>query len=110
MSQQLGDLGFAKIKGYSFWPARLAGQSGRRLWVKFYGTGQFGSILNDKNHWLILSDITLAKFAPQNFKKPNYLKAVREMIATAKVGTNINNCMQYNLIYFNFLSNFIQVV
>ena len=85
MSQCLKDLGFAKIRGYSFWPARLAGQSGKKLWVKFFGTAEFGSVQRDKKHWLEVSESTLAKFAThQNCKKANYKKAVRELIITAK--------------------------
>ena len=81
---QCSDLGFTKIRGYSFWPARLAGQSGKKLWAKFFGTGEFGSVQHDK-HWLEVSESTLAKFAThQNFKKANYKKAVRELIITAK--------------------------
>ena len=91
MNDQLEGIGFAKLKGFSFWPAKVAGQFGKRLWVKFYGTNQFGSIVNDAKHWQILSDKNILKFAtPLNLKKKDYDKAVREMINVVEVVININ--------------------
>ena len=71
MSQQL--LGFAKLRGHSFWPAKLSGQTGKRLWVKFYGTEEFGSILNDQKHWILMNDGSLKAFSiPKKLKRPKY--------------------------------------
>jgi len=42
--------GFAKIRGYSPWPAKVMGEISEKgnFWVQFYGKDEFGSI-NAKN-------------------------------------------------------------
>ena len=49
---KVGDLVFARIKGYRIWPARVISQDVPRKYnVAFYGTYQHGTV-KDNNIWL----------------------------------------------------------
>ena len=57
--------GFGKVRGFSFWPAKITGEFKGKLWVKFFGTKQLGLVSRSKN-WVSLEASALKKFATEN--------------------------------------------
>ena len=79
------DYGFAKIRGFSFWPAKKSGVSAGKLWVRFYGSHQFGVISNVEKNWIKLNEASLKKFSkPQFLNHSAISKALREMVDVVK--------------------------
>ena len=85
MEETKGELGFAKVKGYSFWPARKVGEAKKKVWVKFFGVEQLGCVTNNEKHWMVLSDLSFKKLVYyKRLIKPSYKKAVIEMTTVIK--------------------------
>ena len=79
------EFGFAKVKGFSFWPAKKTGEIKNKLWVKFFGVNQMGCVSKNDKHWLALSDTSFNNFVNSKaMKKKNYLKAIKEMANVIK--------------------------
>ena len=98
------DLGFAKMRGYSFWPAKKMGEVKNKLWVKFYGCDQMGAVNNNDKHWMpINSDIFRKMVNPKTLKRPSYLKAVTEIANVIKEnasdGDLVNNISEFEQLY-----------
>ena len=68
---QVGDLVFAKVKGYPAWPAKITkNNNNKKFAVYFYGTGETANIkIEDLFHYLE----TKAKFATQKNLKVSFL-------------------------------------
>ena len=76
--------GFAKIKGFSFWPAKITGEFKGKLWVKFFGTKQLGLVSKAKN-WSCMEESSLKQFATEkNLRKKGLLKATIEFVDEIK--------------------------
>ena len=61
-----------------------------KLWVKFYGTQQLGSVSKSK-HWLVLSENSMTKFVnAKSLSKTNYLDAVRELLISIEKTNSID--------------------
>ena len=89
-SKCLEEYGFAKVKGFAFWLAKLNGEFKGKIWVTFLGTDQYACVTKNDKHWLLLSASSLEKFVTaKNLKKKYYLKAVCQMTEVIKVFVNI---------------------
>uniref|UniRef100_A0A1L8DMX9 Putative the pwwp domain part of the hepatoma derived growth factor n=1 Tax=Nyssomyia neivai TaxID=330878 RepID=A0A1L8DMX9_9DIPT len=75
---KIGDLVFAKVKGYPPWPAKISKIMAKNKYtVSFYGTGETGHI---KAEDLFFYSENKAKFATEKImKKPNFKEAVQEI-------------------------------
>ena len=60
MAFSVGNLVFAKMKGYRPWPAKITAMENGKITVFFYGTYESGQVV-DKNIW-IFSATTKEKF------------------------------------------------
>ena len=81
-----GEYGFAKIRGYSFWPARITGECKGRVWVKFFGTNDLGTV-NKKNNWVSASASSLKKYATTKMLgKPRFQKGISDFANNIKGG------------------------
>ena len=80
------EFGFAKVRGFQFWPAKKTGDIKNKLWVKFFGVNQMGCVPKNDKHWLALSDTSFKNFVnAKAMKKKTYLKAIVEMTVVIKV-------------------------
>ena len=71
-------------RGYSSWPARKTGEFQGKLWVKFYGSNQHGSVTKNKN-WTGLSETSLKQFVTnKNLSKPKLKEAIHELLIVTK--------------------------
>ena len=70
--------GFAKLKGYSPWPARKTGHVKGKLWVSFFGSKQIGTV-SHKN-WTDLTPESIEKIGLKYSKKGGYAIALKEMV------------------------------
>ena len=74
--------GFAKLKGYSPWPAKKLGQSGGKVWVRFFGKNQLGTI--SRKNWTDLSPESHETIGLKNDKKAGYATALELMTEASK--------------------------
>lgn len=82
----IGDLVFAKVKGYPAWPAKLTKYNNKKFNVYFYGTGETANI---KLEDLFPYAQSKEKFATErNMKRANFREAV-EQIEAALNGEDI---------------------
>ncbi|CAH0550181.1 unnamed protein product [Brassicogethes aeneus] len=70
-----GDKVFAKVKGYPPWPASIQSENGKKYNVKFYGTGEIGTIKAEDLFYFIKSKNTLKKV----LKRKDYNDAMAEI-------------------------------
>ena len=82
MTFHSGDLVFAKVKGYSAWPARITSSEAtggaEKFSVVFFGTNEYANV-STKNLWQY-SDFCKKKFAtPARMKKIKFAKAIEEI-------------------------------
>ncbi|XP_055685800.1 PC4 and SFRS1-interacting protein isoform X2 [Lutzomyia longipalpis] len=83
---KIGDLVFAKVKGYPPWPAKIEKIMGKsKFSVYFYGTGETGHI---KPEDLFLYVEYKAKFATERIMKKPYFKEAVEQIEDALKGND----------------------
>ena len=76
-------------RGFSFWPARRTGEFKGKLWVKFFGTNELGSVSKNKN-WIDLSESSLQKFATiKNFISVNYSNKLQKFQLINSPGTRV---------------------
>uniref|UniRef100_A0A6B2EBR0 Putative hepatoma-derived growth factor-related protein 2 n=1 Tax=Phlebotomus kandelakii TaxID=1109342 RepID=A0A6B2EBR0_9DIPT len=80
---KIGDLVFAKVKGYPPWPAKIVKLSGSKKYnVYFYGTGETGYI---KMEDLFPYAESKAKLATEkHMKKPQFKEAIEQIDAALK--------------------------
>lgn len=83
MAFSIGDLVFAKLKGYRPWPAKIQNiDTCGKIYVFFYGTYEKGVLKNNKNLWLF-SSATKEKFGKVNNANTTanklFLKAINEL-------------------------------
>ena len=73
-------LGFAKLRGFAPWPARMLGQAigDGKVWVRFFGKNQLGTITN--KNWTKLSTESHKAIGLQNNHKTGYAAALKSMI------------------------------
>eukprot|EP00124_Ichthyophonus_hoferi_P002520 Ihof_evm14s174 gene=Ihof_evmTU14s174 len=65
-----GDIVWAKVRNYPFWPARIEAISDKTAIVKFYGTGQTGKVKvqNELRDYRDSKDELCGKKAGSSFK------------------------------------------
>ena len=74
----LGDLVFAKVKGFPAWPARIvANRPGAKFKVFFYGTYEVADI--KKNDIWPYTPENKAKFGPPNIKRKGYSEGLQQI-------------------------------
>ncbi|XP_011178202.1 PC4 and SFRS1-interacting protein [Zeugodacus cucurbitae] len=79
----IGDLVFAKVKGYPAWPAKITKYNNKKYSVYFYGTGETANI---KVEDLFQYAESKEKFATdKNLKRSNFREAI-EQIEAALIG------------------------
>ncbi|XP_054737106.1 PC4 and SFRS1-interacting protein [Anastrepha obliqua] len=79
----IGDLVFAKVKGYPAWPAKITKYNNKKYSVYFYGTGETANI---KVEDLFQYAESKEKFATEkNLKRSNFREAI-EQIEAALIG------------------------
>ncbi|XP_055708678.1 hepatoma-derived growth factor isoform X2 [Phlebotomus papatasi] len=82
-SYKIGDLVFAKVKGYPPWPAKIVKLSGNKKYnVYFYGTGETGYIKSEDLFSYAESKSKLA--TDKHMKKPQFKEAVDQIEAALK--------------------------
>ncbi|XP_017491051.1 PREDICTED: PC4 and SFRS1-interacting protein [Rhagoletis zephyria] len=75
----IGDLVFAKVKGYPAWPAKITKYNNKKYSVYFYGTGETANI---KVEDLFLYAESKEKFATdKNLKRSNFREAIEQIEA-----------------------------
>lgn len=78
-SFNIGDLVFAKVKGYPPWPAKITKTNGKKYSVYFYGTGETANI---KIEDLFNYKDSKAKFATdKNLKRAHFREAIAQIEA-----------------------------
>ncbi|XP_037820274.1 PC4 and SFRS1-interacting protein [Lucilia sericata] len=77
----IGDLVFAKVKGYPAWPAKITKYNNKKYNVYFYGTGETANIkVEDLFHYIENKE----KFATdKNMKRNNFREAIDQIEAAA---------------------------
>ena len=82
-------LGFAKLRGFSPWPARMIGQTKAdgRIWVRFFGKNQLGTI--PRKNWTKLSPESHETIGMKNILKAGYKTALDAMIVASEVNADI---------------------
>ena len=98
--------GFAKVRGYSFWPAKITGEAKGKIWVTFFGTSQLGSVTKNKQHWLDISETSLKKLVTNiSMKNISFLNAVKDMVTQLKTKVADKSVLtQFSLIEKAYLS------
>ena len=73
-------LGFAKLRGFSPWPAQTIGQAeaGGKTWVRFFGKNQLGTI--PRKNWTDLTSESHKTIGLKNAKKVTYRIALDLMM------------------------------
>ena len=90
---KVGDLVFAKLKGYRPWPAQITtiDSATGKLSVFFYGTYETGQFSNDKNIWKF-EDSTKEKFGQVSNSKRKadrlFLKGLKELEEKPQIAHN----------------------
>lgn len=79
----VGDLVFAKVKGYPPWPARITGIEKGKYAVFFYGTYEHASVKN--NELFEFSAANQENFIPKNSHRKNYMKGIEELRNTPEI-------------------------
>ncbi|XP_059614499.1 hepatoma-derived growth factor-related protein 2-like [Phlebotomus argentipes] len=80
---KIGDLVFAKVKGYPPWPAKIVKLSGNKKYnVYFYGTGETGYIKVEDLFAYVESKAKLA--TEKHMKKPQFKEAIEQIEAALK--------------------------
>ncbi|KAH8312720.1 hypothetical protein KR044_012536 [Drosophila immigrans] len=76
-SFNIGDLVFAKVKGYPAWPAKITKYNNKKYNVYFYGTGETANI---KVEDLFIYVENKEKFATdKNMKRPKFNEAINQI-------------------------------
>lgn len=77
----IGDLVFAKVKGYPAWPAKITKYNNKKYNVYFYGTGETANIkVEDLFHYVENKE----KFATdKNMKRNNFREAIDQIEAAS---------------------------
>lgn len=80
----VGDLVFAKVKGYPSWPAKITKNNNNKKYnVYFYGTGETANIKIEDLY--IYNNESKEKFAtPKNVKRPNFREAIEQIEAALR--------------------------
>ncbi|XP_037961227.1 uncharacterized protein LOC119690276 [Teleopsis dalmanni] len=74
---QIGDLVFAKIRGFNAWPARITCKSNKKYTVYFFGTGQIGNVTSK---FIFQYEEHKRKYAtPKYLKRQSFKKAFDEI-------------------------------
>ena len=76
-------LGFAKMKGFSPWPARKLGhtEASGKLWVRFFGKNQLGTI--SRKNWTDLTPESYKTIGVKYGKNSAYSLALRKMMSAS---------------------------
>ena len=87
MSFKVGDLVFAKVRGFPAWPSRITAipaSSGTRFSVMFYGTYEVATV-NENNVWTF-SPVNEKRFATKtHLRKEKFADGMREIQSTPEV-------------------------
>ncbi|XP_022921318.2 hepatoma-derived growth factor-related protein 2 [Onthophagus taurus] len=84
----VGDMVFAKVKGYPAWPAKVVAVNGKKYEVDFYGTGEKGMIKVEDLFYYLKHKEQFCK----NLKRKDYIEAVEQIEAEIKEsGTDGNS-------------------
>ncbi|XP_037949050.1 PC4 and SFRS1-interacting protein [Teleopsis dalmanni] len=79
---KIGDLVFAKVKGYPAWPAKITKYNNKKYNVYFYGTGETANI---KIEDLFKYEENKEKFSTEkNLKRSNFREAIEQIEAALK--------------------------
>jgi DNA-directed RNA polymerase subunit RPC12/RpoP len=84
-------LGFAKLKGFSPWPARKLGQAeaGGKVWVRFFGENQLGTV--PRKNWTELTPESHKTVGIKNAKNNKYATALELMIEASDENCTLAN-------------------
>ena len=74
--------GFAKLRGFSPWPAQKTGLAQGKVWVKYFGCGQLGTVPH--KNWTDLTPDSYEKIGLKKSKLSGYSKALEDMIRVSK--------------------------